>query len=160
MNDVLPTRHRRWPWPIGLLALPWIITFVLIVLHYTKKQLGVEALAADRTTNLLIATSATAGTLRGLVIATLAILVAFPDRPTARQLRRFTGWFVLQYCLLATAFNLFVLVVDTLLGIGIDSFLVRDVLIGFASASAAGLLVSGLLFALVLFNLAEADAGA
>jgi hypothetical protein len=158
MNASLTKRHRRWPWPSVLLALPWLLTSVALALHYTANKPVVEALAADRTANLFIATSATAGTLLGLVIATLAILVAFPDRPTASRLRRFTGWFVLEYCLLVTAFNLFALLVDTLIGVGVDGFLVRDILVAFALASAAGLLLSGLLFALVLSNLAKADA--
>jgi hypothetical protein len=150
-------KHRRWPWPILLLALPYPLGLVLLVMHAGGHYSLMDALTADKATNLFTATSGAAGALLGLVITTLAILVAFPDRPAANRLRIFTGWTVLQYCLLVTAL---ILLVATLLGTANDSYLLRDLLVAFGTAVAAGILVSGILFALLLLNLAITDADA
>lgn len=137
-----------WPW--GLLA-------ILVILHYMGRPGFAEALASDRNTNLSIALVGASSALLGLVIATLAILVAFPDRPAANTLRTFTGWRTLQYILLLTAFNLLVLLLDTVLAIATDGFWIRDTMVAFGSASAVGLLLAGSLFGLVLLNLAAAE---
>lgn len=156
MNRSEP-RHQAWPWPTLVLACPFAAATVLLVLHAYGRYLLAEQLMPDRSSNLFVALVGASSALLGLVIATLAILVAFPDRPTANALRSFTGWRVLQYCLLSTAFNLMVLLVDTVIGVSVDGFVARDVMLGFSIGSALGLGISGSLFALVLLNLAVGE---
>jgi len=151
------SKHRRWPWPVSLLVLPYCLCGALLALHAGGHYPFAETLASDKATNLFTATSGAAGSLLGLVITTLAILVAFPDRPAANRLRMFTAWPVLQYCLLVTALNLLILLVATLFGTANDTFFLRDLLAAFGPAAAAGILVSGILFALLLLNLTHAE---
>ena len=126
-------------------------------MHALGKYLLAEQLSSERSSNLFVALVGASSALLGLVIATLAILVAFPDRPAANLLRTFTGWRVLQYSLLSTACNLLVLLVDSVVGVSVDGFMARDVMVAFAVGSTLGLTISALLFALILLNLAVGD---
>ncbi len=150
--------HRSWPWPFVTLCSPIAISAALLVLHGFGKSVLAEQLAPDRSSNLFVALVGASSALLGLAIATLAILVAFPDRPVANTLRRFSGWRVLQTCLLATAFDLLVLLIDAVVGVSVDGFAARDVMVGFSVGSALGLTISGSLFALILLNLAAGEA--
>jgi len=149
--------HRAWPWPTVILAAPFAAAALLLVMHAFGKYLLAEQLTSDRSSNLFVALVGASSALLGLVIATLAILVAFPDRPAANTLRTFAGWRALQYCLLSTAFNLLVLLVDTVVGVSVDGFVARDVMVAFAVGSTLGLTISGLLFGLILLNLAVGE---
>jgi hypothetical protein len=149
-------RRLRPLWPSLCLLSPWATLAALMMLHLVGRPL-IEGLTSAHTAEMYSATSQASASLLGLIIATLAIMLSFPDRPEANLLRTFSGWPTLQLCLLITALNLLVLLMSSLIGIWVDHWVIREIFAAFAAACLFGLGTSGALFALILLNLIHGE---
>jgi len=156
----MATSRRRRPhifWPILTLVLALSLLFCEILLSVLGHRIDLGVIDPDRRALVYTALTGVAGGLLGLILATLAILLALPDREVTKRLRRFAGWRALEYTLLATAFNLFLVLILGALGLALDAWIIGVLAMALAGGALFGLLISGGLFALLLANIERED---
>lgn len=138
--------------PVLTLSVPVVLGIVVGCLQILNHPVGLAALPPPTRALLYTGLAGAAGALLGFVLATLAILLALPDREITRKLRKYKGWRSLEFTLLATGFDLFVTLVLSLVGLGWNTVAGGIVVFVAGLGSGCGLLVSGALFTLVLAN--------
>jgi hypothetical protein len=150
---------RDFGWPICLVALPILLAMAgILSSRLTAHPNWLEAASDARRGGFMATIAGASGSLLGFVIAALAILIALPDTESARSLRRYRGWRVLQLSLLAAAMNLLVLLAFALYAGVSDGDIQTAVIIGYAIGSVACVGVCGALFGLVLVNIVRDNA--
>ena len=153
-------RWRDAAWPVWLTVLPAAVTSALILWeHYADVTWGMALVAQDERIQFMGACAGAAGALLGLVIATIAILLALPDGPSMSLLRTYSGWRVLEYVLLAVSLDLLILLTASLVAILSPDRAVASIVTVYAPSCVLALAIAGLLFALVLLNVEHDRSG-
>jgi len=144
--------HRRSGvlWPSVTLALPAAFAVLEWSLRWLGHPIDLSTVNYSHRGLIYSALAGTAGGLLGLVLATLAILLALPDRPIIKKLRGFSGWRSLEYTLLASALDLFLTLVLSLVALGWDSGALGLLAPAEAVGAGLGILLSGCMFALIV----------